>query len=292
MSRKRYHDYLRIPEQQIGEWAVEHSKRAPGWESSTGNIRTAMFGAPSRQLVFPEETTWHFLKEGGGIWMSDLPIEQAQHDRLLREVRGRVLIGGLGLGYSAQMLARRKKVEHVTVIEKSPEVVKLVVEHLRVPPGKLTVIIADLFDWLDGRGEWDEIYDWAFYDIWQRDSESTLHEIVLPLIRKTKRMARRILCWNENVMRGQLRMGLFSRCGMPLAPTETMPGRSDFRELQGSHWHDWCVPFFQWLGDRELTRPAQQALVFYADIWGRPGWEDRWEFFSEFCDKRIKAGRR
>ena len=211
----------------------------------------------------------------------------------MRNVSGRELIGGLGLGYSAQMLARRKRVQHVVVIEKSPEVVKMVAQHLRVPRGKLTVIVGDLFDFLDdpspGLHPMDDRarvkFDWAFYDIWASDSERTFHKMVLPLIRKSVGLVdpARVLCWNENIMRAQLNMGLWSRCALDALPqpvgTKREWTRADFQKTSGDVYHDWSVPFFQWAGDRPLDDKLQEAIEVYAGTWGRPGWEERWNAF-------------
>jgi len=53
----------------------------------------------NHRVAYDTPTTWHKLVGPTGVWMTDLPCEQAQHDGLLKNVRdGHVLIGGLGLG--------------------------------------------------------------------------------------------------------------------------------------------------------------------------------------------------
>ena len=93
------------------------------------------------------QTTWHTLSEGDdGVWMTDLPIEQFQADNMLYEkVYGTVLIGGLGLGYAAQLIASQPQVNRIIVIDKSQDVVDLVWKHLDFPENSETLDIIALF---------------------------------------------------------------------------------------------------------------------------------------------------
>ena len=67
----------------------------------------------------------------GGVWMSDSPYEYYGMAQLAARARpGKVLVGGLGLGILANMLANREDIDGVTVVELSDEVIHMVKPHL------------------------------------------------------------------------------------------------------------------------------------------------------------------
>ncbi len=291
MSKKRtdWRSPLRIPPGKRGEYEIVQEVIPPGEGVLLNTSRNQLLGGQrgANYVTFNEPTTWHRLTYGGGTWMTDYPVEQRQHDGLLKGFKGRVLVGGLGLGYAVAALARKKAVKHIDVVEISPEVIDLVWPHAR-HAGKANVINADLLEFLNGGlSQWD----YAFYDIWQRDSEQTFFDIVVPLHQRSAGKVRRPpVCWQEGVMRGQLAWSLQSRLinfSHPLmAP--------DLEKLAAPYWepwpqdefykkfHDWSVPFFRWWrevkDDEGMSQEkVQRAIQFYAGLYGLAGWERRWE---------------
>lgn len=105
--KSQWHD-LALPAARIGEYAIEHVEAPAGHVFNLSTARTAMIGGqPHLTVSFDEPSRWHRLVGPTGVWMSDLPIEQQQHDTLLKPIRGArtVLVGGLGLGYAVTQLA-------------------------------------------------------------------------------------------------------------------------------------------------------------------------------------------
>lgn len=282
-ARRRaiYDGVLSIPAGTRGEWAVEHIEHPTGHVFNLSNARTAIMGGHTAgSVAYDHPTTWHRLTQGGGVWMSDYPIEQAQHDRELAGFnRGCVLVGGLGLGYAATALAKRPGITEVVVVEIAQEVIDLVAPHLlRDDAGarrKLRVERADLFNWLRGCSA-QRHFDHAFYDIWTSDGEGTFFETVVPLLRLSRGVVRREpVCWNESVMRGQLCRSVMSRWTMlsfPGAPT-----LDQLCEPTGRVWHDWMVPFFRWA---RREKPEQETFDkrarLYAGGYGRRSFPGTW----------------
>ena len=94
------------------------------------------------------------------LWMSDTLMERQTNYDAVREGRGDVLIGGLGLGMVALALCQKPEVRSVTVLEIEPRVVALVGPYLRHP--KLRILVADVnAPPLRGRG-----FDYIYLDIW------------------------------------------------------------------------------------------------------------------------------
>lgn len=208
--------------------------------------------------------------------MTDMPIEQAQIDPMLDPMRGRVLVGGLGLGYAAQVLARKPSCREIVVIEKSPEVIELVGRHIKgTGKRKVRIVQADLHEWLVQNQH--ERFDWAFYDIWAPDGERTFHEHVVPLRAKTGEICdpEHVRCWNEDVMRGQILTHGIAMLMAVLTPAlgielsldkccETSPGK----------WHqssNALVPFFRALRDDKIPQDVRLARLELADFVGNYG---------------------
>jgi hypothetical protein len=290
--RQVYAGVLDIPEGKSGDFKLQHVHRKAGTVLRSGNMRTMFYGQAGDSIQFEEPTRWHALLEDGGVWMTDDPIEQRQHDEALAGARGHVLVGGLGLGYAVVALARNRHVKSITVVEKSQDVANLTwdatvarVKTFRPKIKCLKLVVADLFDYLKA---WDAVldsntvgqpFDWAFYDIWQSDGEATFHNVVVPLRKLSHDRVKTVVCWNEDVMRGQLAMGLSSRIhfiqphptdvtlsvyGMPLKTA------AEFATIKGNVWWDWAVPFWEWVRDTNPSiEEASAQSQAYAREYGR-----------------------
>jgi hypothetical protein len=273
---------IKIPEQAIGEYAIKHLHYKAG-PIARSNMRTAIIGGQSESpLEFDRPTQWHELVYEGGTWMTDLPIEQQQHDNELEPMtEGDILVGGLGLGYAATILAARPDVNRVTVVEISPEVIALVQPYLKDPDGKIEVVQADLLDYLD-RDALDTMYDWCFYDIWQRDGVTTFLDTVIPLRRMSCENGwasddENVICWNENVMRGQLAFSLHSSWAAVLMGRGTAEELA--QERDDKYW-DWMVPFWQGVLQNAVTEDNYQDMIgSYAGTYGRPFFHLWWHAF-------------
>lgn len=301
----QYAGVLDIPEQRVctedgRSWEIRHHTTKAGESLPLATARTLIFGNPEQgSVTFERPVRWHHLLEDGNKWMTDYPIEQAQHDRELMPMRtGRVLVGGLGLGYAAFLLARRPGIREVVVVEKEAAVIHLVEDALRRRLGaaraKLTIIHDDLFQFLKDlrRGGARCPFGWAFYDIWTSDGEGTFFDTVLPLLDLSRGLVRRRpVNWNETVMRGQLGMALSTRLLMLDNKQSWLPGGAtitinDLCEFvpdtqPGHEFVNWRVPFFRWA--RRNPRRSHEARYFqaYAGLYGDWDWEAKWRAFSQ-----------
>lgn len=280
-----------IPEGTMGEYAIRHVIREPNYEFDLNTMRTAIFGQKGGKVSWPFETRWHELTENEGVWMTDLPIEQKQMWDNAYGLKGHVLVGGLGLGVIATMLARRRSITKITIVEISEEVIELVGPYiLKDTPlrSKIAIEHADLFDFLKAAPT-NKPFDTAFYDIWQPDNEATFHHTVVPLLNlSTGKVTRRPLCWNEDVMRGQKVYGLSGRCAFLLHPELGADGLPPLDKLcewdKGNHsiWVNWSVPFYRWVKEASPDeKTLQEGIRFYASNWGDPGFETNWCLYAK-----------
>lgn len=147
---------------------------------------------------FEEAVTFPALLEKDRVWMSVVlsEIETMQPD--IDAARGRVITYGLGLGYYAYMAARKPEVEKVTVVELSPEVIRLFKEQIlpQFPEKeKLEIIESDAYAYI--RQQKDGAYDFAYADFWAGVEDGPLlYRRLLPLISRFKRT--KFSCWIES----------------------------------------------------------------------------------------------
>lgn len=144
------------------------------------------------------------VEDGRGVWMSDLPEELNQiHEAVHRaRPRGRVLVGGLGLGILPAVLRSIADVAEIVVVECSKDVIAL----CRAPGYR--VVRADLYRYLrDER----TLFDCYMLDTWTGTGEIAWWREVLPLrrlIRRRQGLTPTIHCWAEDIMWGQVKKTL------------------------------------------------------------------------------------
>lgn len=145
-----------IPEGESGNVRVEHmeiDKRA----SEFTHIRAMV--NPGRDEYIPQGV-YVRLYVGHETMMTDTPMEKHSNRDVVLIASGRVLIAGLGVGMILHPIADKERVEHITVIEKNPDVIKLVAPSL---PKKVTVVEGDIFEWTPPKGT---KFDTIYFDIW------------------------------------------------------------------------------------------------------------------------------
>jgi len=298
--QNKWNPVLNIPEGTSGNCELRHFKQHGPVKAF--NMRVALFGQPCQTIPFEGETTWHEILEDGGRWMSDLPIEQQQHDRELERMSDshRVLVGGLGLGYAIHKMVLDYDVSEVHVVEINPDVIKLVWTHVHPEvKERCTIHLNDLFQFL--KHVEPEEYDWGFFDIWRGDGEGVFHETVVPLRRLARGKCDCVVNWNEDVMRGQLMQQLTSRHSFMNMPAEhrKLIGLDDADEQReyltkyaaDSIYHKWAIPFWNaYYDDKIHADRFQQAARDYVstyEVFDR--WLEAWDF-SVCADRYAQAG--
>ncbi len=238
-----YGSPIDLPEAVIGNFKLQHRIIGKGKEVQIVGMRQAIMRGqrPVHGLVEKPLRIHELVEEDVGVWMTDLPEELNQIAEMLHHVRphGNVLVGGLGLGIVAEMVKILPSVESVTVVERSPEVIKLCAK-----PG-YTVEQASILDYLTLTKDRVPLFDYYLLDTWQGTGESAWFEEVMPLRRIIRnRWGRKpvIHCWAEDIMLGQIQRSL----------THTIP-----------HWYYTHLP---------CPMSQDMARRFVRDV-GLPAWE-------------------
>jgi len=93
--------------------------------------------------------------------MEDTPHELGTHLNFILHAHGNVLITGLGLGCVIRGLLTNAAVKHITCIENSKDVLKLVAPFM--PQERLTIIEAEALEWT---AQNKTVFDCAWHDLW------------------------------------------------------------------------------------------------------------------------------
>lgn len=154
-----------VPEGESGQHRIERFE-VSAKDAEMERIRSIFQGG---NRAVPEGTYTRLVRGPAGfghtVVMSDTPAEMRDHFAPVREARGNCLVHGLGLGLVAEAMLRKDSVEHVTVVEKSGDVIALVAPYLSAKWGdRLSIVEADAMEWAPPKGArfgvvWHDIWD-------------------------------------------------------------------------------------------------------------------------------------
>ena len=112
-----------------------------------------------------------FLYQGNKEWMMCTPSETITNDPYALKAHDKVITFGLGIGYFVYKALLNKKVESITVIEKSKEVIELFNSIKKGFPNinKLKIINGDAFDYFNEK--YLSKYDYIYVDIYKSSDD-------------------------------------------------------------------------------------------------------------------------
>ena len=133
----------------------------------------------NRQPYFMQVTSGDFvrLSVNGELMMSDTNMEKETNRLFIQKAKGKVMIGGLGIGLILENLRDKVNdgtVTDITVYEKYQDVIDLVYPKYKDLP--LKVVCADILEY---KPQKDERYDTIYFDIWPEISTDNLPQIAL-----------------------------------------------------------------------------------------------------------------
>jgi len=149
-------------------------------QAKLGDLRAMINHRPSERV---DAGQYAKLLVDGEIVMSDTRNERETNRYALRRLKGKVLIGGLGLGMLVKgLLAKEEPPKSILILEKNPDVINLVGPYIE--DSRVTIQQADVLTWRRAKGE---TYDSIWMDIWNYPLRSSDPEVV-KLKRKYSRM--------------------------------------------------------------------------------------------------------
>lgn len=175
---------VEIPEGKSGPWRIR--KFTPGPEIGMYNLRLIRDG--HRQRIVPPGT-YTKLERNGSVIMSDTPAEAHEHYSIYKHAKGRVVIGGLGIGFVLKAILSKESVTSVTVVEFSRDVIRLVKPSIK--DSRVKIIQADIMKW---KPDTKEKFDAAWFDIWDTIDDENLREM---RELRSRRWAKWSGCWSQ-----------------------------------------------------------------------------------------------
>lgn len=158
----------------------------------------------SRIGYFANKFSYLALTEKNNIWMSLNPNEIETMKPFIEKGRGDVLVLGLGMGYVPYMLALKKDVRSVVIIERDQNIIDLfnkLIWPYFANKNKIKIIKDDALNYLNNnKGH----FDYIFADLWHDPEDG------LPLFISLKKINRRIDCWLNTSMYALLRRCMIS----------------------------------------------------------------------------------
>ena len=125
------------------------------------------------------------LKIGRETVMVDDPLQWCGMQDLARHCRGKVMIGGLGLGLILHALQDNRDVTEIHVIENNFDVIELMINNLPMDNPKWQIIPADVYWYLDYRAKCQK-YDTVVLDIWWGRGSAQIGMEMMVATAKTK----------------------------------------------------------------------------------------------------------
>jgi hypothetical protein len=162
-----------VPDGESGPWKVatfEVTKEAELF----GKMRAVISSERGR---FVPAGSYKALKRDGHTIMSNTPDEIRDCYDFFSEAKGRVLINGLGLGIALDVILNKVNedgthaVTSVTVIEKSPDVIKLVAPTF-IKNKRVKINLADALEF-----KAEGVFDAVYHDIWDAINSDNLVEM-------------------------------------------------------------------------------------------------------------------
>ena len=207
-----YYKRVKIPNVTDGDWEL----RQESYKPYRAVICNDMEIYPDFREVpplgfFSEEFRFPAVLEDGNEWMTLTPVDLDTCDEAIEAAHGRVVTFGLGLGYYAYMVSEKSEVESITVVEKSPDVIRLFKKYI-LPQfahgDKVRIVNADAFEYAE-RVMPSEHFDFAFVDTWRDASDGA------PMYKKMKALEglspdTRFSYWIESFLISRLRAEKFA----------------------------------------------------------------------------------
>jgi len=279
---------FRLPTGRSGRFEITTKFHSAGSILEVVSFKNSVFMGmkPARVRLMDDTISHHLFEDKVGTWMTSLPQEVEQVTRQIAKAKGRVLLGGLGLGLAVGILVKNENVKNITVVEKSGDVIKLVNRHLPTLFGQRYTMVFedDIKGFLRYARRFRKKYDFAYYDTWQLTGEHNMDKWVLPLRKLSIGVVEQenIQCWNETEMKGKVAMGLDGRLMSEFSGHN--PDMSIFR-LNDAEFME-CRPqlegtwtYLNWFRKTKPTaEQSREALKDYlASMSDANQWKARWQ---------------
>jgi 16S rRNA A1518/A1519 N6-dimethyltransferase RsmA/KsgA/DIM1 with predicted DNA glycosylase/AP lyase activity len=160
---------IEVPDGKSGDWGVGT------FTVAKEDVDIQIIGSFSCGGRYVPEGTYKCLTRNGQTIMSNTPDEIRDQIFFVNKATGDVLINGLGLGVTLKMVLAKPEVTSVTVIENSPDVIKLVAPTYLKDP-RVKIIEADAMTYKPPKGK---KFQAVWHDIWDNICSDNLKDMIV-----------------------------------------------------------------------------------------------------------------
>jgi len=263
-AQKLYEDFkfnLKLKPGKVGDVELKLDYIEPMKPLTVVSMRDAIYmGYSPLKMAFPWRYPMYTYFIDDCLTMSTSPQEIFLLHIGIKEMKGKVLIGGLGIGYVVSKVLEKDNVDKVIVVEKNKNIIKLIGnQYKKIYGDRLEIVNEDLFKYLKNT---KEKFDTAHLDIWNGTNEATFYDYVLPLRRLAYKKIKKTYCWAEEQMISQIQNSLM--CMMVHCEKE-------------NNRKGWNKATSIFLKNCDFNNKEKSIKDFITGI-GSSKWEKKWKF--------------
>lgn len=180
-----------------GKWTIDEITVSKE-EADRDNLRNKI---KRTEWLNVKPGTYKRLRRGKTVVMSNTPMETLTCMPVWTSGTGRVLVNGLGMGMIIEALLAKPDVRSIKVIELDDELIDLVQPHFQhaIDSKRLEIVHHDAYTY---KLRPDDIYDYAWHDIWDDISADNLKDMAR-LTAKWRTRAKKQGVWSQEQARDQ-----------------------------------------------------------------------------------------
>jgi hypothetical protein len=258
-------DGLKLPDPYLqpmksGKYEITHVPHKAGEVLRVINLRMTLFsGLPPKSISLPHDWTEMVIKLDGQRFSSTHPIEVFGQKFAAERGHGDILISGLGIGLVLHEIRKNKDVKTVTCIEPERELIELLSPYFP----EVQFVNEDPKKYMENSHAGKK-FDFVYIDA-GGDSEGAFYKVAAPLrmramqILKSTSDRKDVVCWFEEVMRGQIIMDILRGIATKSNILDSSEGHRAFAKID--------VDFFTQFGMLKPGKKTSALVVQFVRDW-------------------------
>ncbi len=184
--------YKLLKPKKIGKFKIKKVVIAKGKELQHYTREKGM----CRSVFINPYKTVQLTQSGGGLWMSDTPMEYETNENAIAVAEGDVLECGLGIGLFTYFVSKKPNVRSITIVEKEQDVIDLVYDSIKNK--KTRIITQDAIEYLKTT---DHNFDTIHVDLWSDIVHYREMEPIMKIAKKKLKPNGIIICWLQEFLK-------------------------------------------------------------------------------------------
>jgi len=167
---------LNLQPRAFGEYVLQRSIYKKGSEMAIvpTTVQASIMGYEYRTIKLDRDFILYELYKKNQCIMSNTGVELFPLYIPYQRAHGNVLLGGLGVGFLAQLLCQKKEIERVTVVEFSSDVINL----CKFSHSKVDIVFGDFYAYINEQNL--SRFDYIYFDTFS-DGINHYNSVVIPM---------------------------------------------------------------------------------------------------------------